>query len=106
MPTMLGKHDAARGAVRSLSSITEPLFMGQERAPLEGSHSQNRIGQTLSSATSSAGKRERSSQTGGTFGGTAPHLSSSLCPFHIQNLEPTAGFGPATRCLQNSCSAS
>ena len=29
-----------------------------------------------------------------------------LSPFRIQNLEPTAGFEPATRCLQNSCSAS
>jgi hypothetical protein len=39
---------------------------------------------------------------GGTFGGTARRLSTSLQPFRIQNLEPTAGFEPATRYLQNS----
>jgi hypothetical protein len=50
----------------------------------------------------SAAKRGRSLQ----IGGTAPGMSSSLCPFRIQNLEPTAGFEPATRYLQNSCSAS
>ena len=35
-----------------------------------------------------------------------PLEASSQGRFGIQNLEPTAGFEPATRCLQNSRSAS
>src|SRR5712692_329398 len=37
---------------------------------------------------------------GGTFDGTSLRLSRSAGRFCIQDLEPTAGFEPATRCLQ------